>query len=201
MLAGGALLVYYQGVVRGFGHINHSEFPLLYAACLLALSPCADAWAWPRKRSAAAEGPRYAAGVLLVAIALCFSYFFVGANRLVHGWDVFDSAASMSFWMIRGAYGDTGGAPGLGQFILDREIYGQLARAGFVGVTALELLAPLCIFSRRFRPVFCTLMGSFHVVAYLAMNVLFWSHVALFVTFLDLDRLAGGRWRPAQRDG
>lgn len=189
-LVASGLLVYYQGLVRGFGHINHSEFPLLYAAFLLALFPCADAWALNRKHSAAAaDGPRYAAPVLLVMIALCFSYFFVGANRIVHGWDVFGTP-SMSFWMILGAYSDTGAEPGLGRFILEHKALGYMAQAGFIGVTALELLAPLCILSRRFRAVFCLLMGSFHVMAYLTMNVLFWSHVALYVAFLDLDRLA-----------
>ena len=37
------LLTFYQGLIRGYGYINHGELPILYAAYVLAVFPSAHA--------------------------------------------------------------------------------------------------------------------------------------------------------------
>src|SRR5688572_19226666 len=65
--AAAALLVVEQGLLRGFGHVNHAELPLLWAAILLPLFPCSDAFAAKPDR---ARGSAYAAGAVTIAAML-----------------------------------------------------------------------------------------------------------------------------------
>ncbi|MCP3979149.1 MAG: hypothetical protein GY716_07430 [bacterium] len=187
-LAGSILLVYYQGLVRGFGHVNHGEMTLIYAAFLLALVPCGDALALRPSRTERRPGA-YSSAFLLIALALCFTYFLVGLNRILHHADVFGDGA-MSFWMQLAAYRDSADSPALGRYMNHSAALRALVQTGFYFVQALELLAPLCLFSRRFRWVFVVGMGSFHLLTALTMNIFFWTNVALGVIFFDLDRLA-----------
>lgn len=183
------LLIMTQGMIRGFGHINHAEIPMLYAAFLLALFPCADAWALRHSRVPRARPEVYAAPFLLIVAALCFSYFFAGVNRVIHGREVFFSQ-SMQSWLISGALREAGSSPGLGRLANDMPVFQLTMNAGFYLVSLLELLAPISLVSRRFRWIFCPLMGLFHLLAWFGMNLLFWAHLALLPTFFNIDALA-----------
>ena len=68
----------------------------------------------------------------------------------------------------------------------------SLAGIGLGAGTLLELAAPLCLFSQRFRPWFASAMGLFHVGIFVMMDVAFWGNLCLLVVFFDLDRVA--RW-------
>lgn len=193
------LLVYHEGLVRGFGHINHAEMPIVYAAFLLALEPAADAFAPGASGRRRLPPERYAASFLLVALALTATYFLVGLNRVIHGREVL-TGDSLLVWLVRGALADAGDAPGLGRFALERPELVTGMRAGLWVVTAFELLAPLAVHSRRFRPPFVAAMAAFHALAWLTMNLFFWAHLALLVVFFDLDRLAA-RLQPRSRRG
>jgi hypothetical protein len=197
------LLVVTQGVIRGFGHINHAEIPMLYAAFLLALFPCADAWALRRRPAIPARSEFYAAPFLLIIAALSFSYYFAGLNRVFHGREVF-FGQSMQTWLISGALRDAGASPGLGRLANNMPLFQVTMDAGFYLVSLLELLAPLCLVSRRFRWIFCPVMGLFHLLAWVGMNLLFWAHLALLPTFFDIDAIVAwlrGRLDRAARSG
>lgn len=68
-------------------------------------------------------------------------------------------------------------------------------QSGFYLVQAAELLAPLCLFSHRFRWAVVGGMVLFHLMTALTMNLVSWGNLSLLVVFFDLDRLAGGRRR------
>ena len=190
-LAASLMLVYYQGLVRGFGHVNHSEMTLIYAAFVLALVPCGDALALRPSRVERREGA-YEAGFLLIALTLCFTYFLVGLNRILHHADVLGDG-TIRFWIQLAAYRDAADSPALGRFMNHSAALRALVEVGFYLAQAAELLAPLCLFSRRFRWAFVAWMGLFHLMTALMMNIFFWGNVALYVVFFDLDRLAKSR--------
>ena len=47
------LVLFYQGLLRSFGHFNHDEMLAVYCLAVLAFTPCGDAFSldsWRRKR-------------------------------------------------------------------------------------------------------------------------------------------------------
>ena len=60
-------------------------------------------------------------------------------------------------------------------------------------VTAVELLAPLCLLSRYYRLLFAAVMIAFYLLSYFAVGVLPWESLALFALLLDLERIFGPR--------
>jgi uncharacterized membrane protein len=71
---------------------------------------------------------------------------------------------------------------------------GAVLNAGFVVVTVLEVLAPLCLFSRRFRLLWLGVMVPFHVATLFLMKIFFWQNLILLVLLL-----AGvERWLPSR---
>jgi hypothetical protein len=53
-----------------------------------------------------------------------------------------------------------------------------------------EVFAPCCLVSRRFRIFFLVMMIPFHLLVLVTMNILFWENLALFALLFDVDRLA-----------
>jgi hypothetical protein len=74
------MLTLYQGLVRGFGFINHGELSMLYAAYVLAAFPSADAFSLRRSRSNAASQTLYKAPMIAVALLLCLAYMWLFAK-------------------------------------------------------------------------------------------------------------------------
>ena len=79
---------------------------------------------------------------------------------------------------------------------------GALA-GGLLLVTVFEVLAPCCLFPRRFRRLFLLVMGPTHVLIALSMNILFWENLAMFLLLLDFNPAVRSlqaridRWRAA----
>lgn len=179
-------LVVYQTLVRGFGHINHAELAILYAAILLALFPCADAWSVTRRRSAPPEpAERYGDALFAMAAMLCTTYLFTGAHRVVTGFPDAFSPDTLRLYTLLNVYEWPHHVVRVSQTMASSTLWGYSLSAGTVVVTILEVLAPLCLLSRRFRVVFAVVMLAFHLFAMLIFNVQFWQNCVLYVVFVD----------------
>ena len=183
-------LVLIQGLVRGFGHVNHGELALLYAAILLPLFPCADAFALRPETPRAENAPRYGIALAVLTAMLAFTYAFTGMNRVADGGFEIFSNGSLLRWVLEDSF-------------LDPRPWSATVRAWAISpalktflafalapITLLEIAAPLALVSPRFRRFFVVAMLGFHAGVYVLMNILFWQNVLLFVLFLE--------WMPAR---
>jgi hypothetical protein len=187
-LASAALLVLEQGLLRSVGYINHTEMVLLYAAIVLALAPLAE------RRSGPAAAPRADVPLVLITAILCLSYTFAGVSRLVLGLPQVFHPDTILMWTLIAAHQSTYYGWELGRHVLALPPALQIAMAiGLAAVTVLELLAPCCLFSRRFRRAFLVVMVPFHIVVLVTMNIFFWENLALFALVLRDSAPAPGR--------
>src|SRR5207237_9731757 len=72
------LFVFYEGLLRSFGHFNHDEMPAVYILFVLAFAPCGDAFSvdgWPRGTRPRASAFVYGYPVLLMRLLLAWSYY------------------------------------------------------------------------------------------------------------------------------
>ena len=153
-LASAVLLVLQQGLLRSVGYINHTEMVLLYAAIVLALAPLAE-----RRRSGAAPVPRSDVPLVIITAILCLSYTLPGISRLMLGLPQVFHPDTILMWTLIAAHQTTDYGWEVGRHVLALPAFLRVGLAvGLVVVTAFELLAPCCLFSRRFRWAFLIVM-------------------------------------------
>ena len=84
------LVVFYQGLLRSFGHFNHDEMLAVYFLVVLAFTPCGDAFSIDsRLGRTKKERPAfaYAYPILLMQLLLAWTYFSSALIKLrVAGW-------------------------------------------------------------------------------------------------------------------
>jgi predicted DCC family thiol-disulfide oxidoreductase YuxK len=180
----------YEGILRGFGgHISHTDLILLYAAYFLALFPFADAMV-KRNQGEPVDTTLNLYGIPLVAIltTICFTYTFVGVYRIVHGGIETFASGSIIFWALRNSYQVVDPAWGFGRSLLEYPIFSKMLNWGFPVITLFEVLAPVCLLSKRFRYVFLAVMIPFHFLSWFFMEVFFWANLLLFILFFDINR-------------
>ena len=165
--------------------MNHAEMPLLYAAMLLPLFPCADSLVLGRTLRTTRADALYAMPVFVITATLCLCYSFVGIHRLVYeAPDVFLSDSILSYTV--GMSLRSGSYPWqFGPLIAQSTVFSGLLKLSYPLTTVIEALAPLCLISTRFRVAFVPLMFSFHLTTLLLMNVWFWEFLPLYIVFLD----------------
>lgn len=180
------LLTFYQGIFRGFaGHIPHVDAVALYALYFLAVFPLADQWV--RKHDSRSHPSWNPSEVSFVAIlfVLCLSYTLVGVYRIVHAGPEVFTGGSIHFWMMRNSYQHSEGYRQIVNFVFDTPFLRWMLQVGFPVVTAFEVLAPCCLFSRRFRLAFLAVMIPFHFLSQILLRVFFWENLVLYVLLLD----------------
>jgi len=181
-----ACITLHLGIARGFaGNIGHQDLPLLYAAYWLALCRLAE-WIAARARPAGASGGcaqplRPEVPIIGTLAALCLTYTFVGIFRLVYGGLEAFAPESLTFWALRNSFHVLHPTWGLGKLLPEYPALTLLLTAGFPIVTAFEICAPLCLFSRRFRQLFLLVMVLFHFVSWLLLDIFFWENLALLL--------------------
>lgn len=176
----------YEGIVRGFGgHISHHDLVLLYAAYGLALFQLAD-----RVVPAPTRPDATRSGIPLVATIalLCVTYSLTGLFRLLRGGTELFTSGSLTFWALRNSYQYINPIWGLGRYLPELPLVNTLLSLGYPIVTVFEVLAPVCLWSRRFRGVFLAVMIPFHLFSWLFMEIFFWESLLLYVLFLDLPQ-------------
>ena len=187
------LVLFYQGLVRSFGHFNHDEMLAVYFLAVLAFVPCGDAFSldhWAKRKQPNKPNIAYGYPVLLMQLLLAWVYFSsalvklrVGGMKylspdnfprlaIIHSLDnLHDTSFRYAFWLLQ-----------------VREYLPIV-----VGLTLLwELLFPLAVFSRRARWWILGFGVVFHFATLFLMNIFFPYQLAMYLIFVDWDRL--GAW-------
>lgn len=190
------LVTIYQGVIRGFGYINHGELPMLYAAYVLAAFPSAHALSLRPGHVDRVHQVMYRAPMMAVGLLLAFTYTFVGARRLAEGGlEIFGNGTIIHMIALRSFEPGPSGT-GYGYLVLEYPWLALMLQVGFPIVTIFELLSPLGLFYRGFRWAWILIITAFHVATGLFMQIWFTANFLLILVFLtDVDRLLAN-WLP-----
>jgi len=182
------LVIFYQGLLRSFGHFNHDEMIVVYFMVVLAFTPCGDAFSIDsRIRKTTKERPlfAYAYPILLMQSLLAWAYFSsaliklrvagmrylspdnLPALAIFHSLDnLHDTSFRIAFWL-----------PHVKQYL-------PIA-VGFVLIW--ELLFPLAIFWQRIRWWLLGLGVVFHLSTLFVMNIFFPHQLAMYLIFIDWE--------------
>lgn len=183
------LVLFYQGLLRSFGHFNHDEMIGIYFLLILAFTPCGDAFSidsWPKlKRNN--RGFRYGYPVLLMMLLMAWVYFSSALVKLrVAGWNYFspDNLPALAIYHSLDNLHDT-------QFKIAFWLPQVRRYLPFVvGLVLLwELLFPLAVFWKRSRKWILGFGIVFHLATLPLMNIFFPHQLALYLVFVDWPKL------------
>jgi len=182
------LVLFYQGLLRSFGHFNHDEMLAVYYLAVLAFTPCGDAFSLDsRIAKARRERPAfaYAYPILLMQLLMAWSYF---------------SSALIKLRVAGLKYLSPDNLPALAIFhSLDNlhDTHFQLAfwlpqvKTWLPFAVALvliwELAFPLAVFWRRVRWWILVFGILFHISTLLLMNIFFPHQLAMYLIFVNWD--------------
>ena len=181
------LVVFYQGLLRSFGHFNHDEMIAVYFLAVLAFTPCGDGFSIDRLLS---KKPRvrpqfvYSYPVLLMWLLMSWTYFSsaliklriaglhylspdnLPALAIFHSLDnLHDTEFKFAFWL-----------PQVRNYL-----------PAVVAIVLLwEFLFPLVIL-RRWRPWILTFGVVFHLSTLFLMNIFFPFQLAMYLVFVNWD--------------
>lgn len=183
------LVLFYQGLLRSFGHFNHDEMLGVYYMIILAFSPCGDGFSidsLPGQREKKAEFA-YGFPILLMWLLMAWVYFSSALIKLrvaglsyfspdnlptlaiMHSLDnLHDTQFRFAFWL-----------PAIRQYLP--------FAVGFVLLW--ELLFPLAVLWKRARWYFLGFGVVFHLSTLFLMNIFFPYQLALYLVFVDWPRL------------
>ena len=184
------LVLFYQGLLRSFGHFNHDEMLGVYYLAVLAFTPCADAFSLDQ-RLAKSKRDRpafaYAYPILLMQLLMAWTYFSSALIKLrVAGLKYFseDNLPTLAIFHSLDNLHDTHFR--LAFWLPQVKSYLPLV----VGLVLLwELLFPLAVFFRRLRWWILGLGVVFHLATLFFMNIFFPHQLAMYLVFVDWDRL------------
>ena len=186
------LFLFYQGLVRSFGHFNHDEMPVVYMLIALAFTPCGDAWSIDsllhRTRTRVGDVV-YGFPILLLRGLLAWSYFSSAVIKMrVTGLEYFnsDNLPTVAILHSLDNLHDT----------QHRLAFWLPSAVEFTAVITFlivlwELAFPLAIFSKLARRIILPLGIIFHVSTILFMNISFPYHLAGYLVFIDWPQLIG----------
>jgi hypothetical protein len=192
--ASAALVLFYEGLLRSFGHFNHDEMAAIYALVVLAFVPCGDGFALRRTRSVEPRAWTYGYPVLLIQAVVAWMYFSGALIKLrVSGLEYLSPQTLPTLAMIH-SLDNLHDTQFRLAFILEQ--YGAFTPP-FVGLVLLwELLFPVAIVWPRARRWILGFGVVFHVSTVFLMNLFFPYHLAMYLVFVDWDQVAA-RWRRA----
>ncbi len=181
------LVLFYQGLLRSFGHFNHDEMIAIYFMVVLAFTPCGDAFSLDSRIKTKPQRPAfaYAYPILLMQLLLAWAYFSSALIKLrVAGWKylspdnlpalaIFHSLDNLHDTAFRGAF-----------WLPQVREYLPFAVA-FILVW--ELLFPLAICFRRLRWLALGIGIIFHIATIPLMNIAFPHQLLTYVVFIDWD--------------
>ena len=210
------LVLFYQGLLRSFGHFNHDEMLAVYCLAVLAFTPCGDAFSvdtlcreyFSRKGAKAQRKPSWIRGSALRLCAFAgespaFAYAYpILLMQLLVAWTYFSSA----FIKLRVAglkYLSPDNRPVLAIFHSLDNLHDTHFRLAFllpqvksylpfavVFILLWELAFPLAVFWRRVRWWILGIGIVFHLATLFLMNIFFPHHLAMYLLFVDWDHLS-----------
>ena len=185
------LVLFYQGLLRSFGHFNHDEMLPVYYLGVLAFTPCGDEFSLDgllRKNRSERPALAYAYPILLMQLLMSWTYFssaliklrvaglqYLSADNLpvlaiFHSLDnLHDTSFKWAFWLP--------------------QIRSWLPFA--VGLVLVwELIFPLAVFWKRLRWWILGFGVVFHLATLFVMNIFFPHHLAMYLVFVNWDWVA-----------
>jgi hypothetical protein len=183
------LVLFYQGLLRSFGHFNHDEMLGLYCLAVLAFTPCGDEFSldqWWNKKQVTRPAFAYAYPILLMQLLMAWVYFSSCLIKLRVGWLNYlspDNLPSLAIYHSLDNLHDT--AFRLAFWLPQIKAYLPV----LVGLVLLwEFLFPLAVFFPRLR--WWILGGGvvFHLATLFFMNIFFPHQLALYLLFVNWDR-------------
>ena len=182
------LVVFYQGLLRSFGHFNHDEMIAVYFLVVLAFVPCGDEFSidsWIRKGIKQRPAFAYAYPILLMQLLLAWVYFSsaliklrvaglkylsqdnLPALAIFHSLDnLHDTSFRVAFWL-----------PQVKQYLPFAVAF----------VLIWELLFPLAIFWQRIRWWILGIGVVFHITTMFVMNIFFPHQLAMYLIFVNWE--------------
>jgi len=183
------LVLFYQGLLRSFGHFNHDEMIAIYFMVVLTFAPCGDAFSIDNRLGRTKQQRpafAYAYPILLMQLLLAWVYFSSALIKIrVAGWKylspdnlpalaIFHSLDNLHDTAFRGAFW----LPHVREYL-----------PYFVGLILIwELLFPLAVLFRRLRWVILGIGFVFHVSTLFLMNIFFPHQLLMYVVFINWDR-------------
>lgn len=184
------LVLFYQGLLRSFGHFNHDEMLGVYCLTVLAFTPCGDSFSldhWLRRTGKERPLWAYAYPILLMQLLMAWVYFSsaliklrvagmkylsvdnLPALAIFHSLDnLHDTHFKLAFWL-----------PQIREYLP--------YAVGFVLIW--ELLFPVAVFWRRARWWILGIGVVFHLSTLFVMNIFFPHQLVLYLMFVDWDTL------------
>jgi hypothetical protein len=183
------LVVFYQGLLRSFGHFNHDEMLAVYYLAVLAFTPCGDSFSLDNLiRKPRRERPwfAYAYPILLMQLLMAWTYVSSALIKLrVAGWKYLspDNLPALAIFHSLDNLHDT-------HFRLAFWLPQVRAVLPFaVGLVLVwELLFPLAIFWPRARWWILSFGVVFHLSTLFLMNIFFPHQLAMYLIFVNWDR-------------
>jgi hypothetical protein len=183
------LVLFYQGLLRSFGHFNHDEMIAIYFMAVLAFTPCGEAFSIDsRLGRTKPQRPAlaYTYPILLMQLLLAWAYFSSALIKLrVAGWKylspdnlpalaIFHSLDNLHDTAFRGAFW----LPTVREYL----------PYAVALILVWELLFPLAVFFRRFRWVILGVGFVFHISTLFLMNIFFPHQLLMYAVFINWDR-------------
>jgi len=183
------LVLFYQGLLRSFGHFNHDEMLAVYCLAVLAFTPCGDAFSLDgRLAKTRKDRPwfAYAYPILLLQVLMAWTYFSSALIKIrVAGlrYLSMDNLPALAIFHSLDNLHDT-------QFRLAFLLPQVRAYLPFAVALVLiwELVFPVAIFWRRGRWWILGIGIVFHVSTLFLMNIFFPHQLAMYLIFVDWDR-------------
>jgi len=187
------LVIFYEGLVRSFGHYNHDEMLAVYYLVVLAFVPCGDDFSldhWLGRKRAGQSSFIYGYPILLMQSLMAWVYFssalvkmrvaglkYLSADNLpvlaiFHSLDnLHDTGFRLAFWLPQV----------------------RVVLPFVVGLVLVwELLFPVAIVWRRARWWILGFGVLFHIATLFLMNIFFPYQLAMYLVFVDWDKV--GKW-------
>lgn len=177
-----------------YGETYHTEILISLFLLFLALSPSGRRLSLDALRLRIAEGQTDQAvwPLRLTQVLLAWTYFSNSVFKLAYGGLEWMNGYTLQQYLLsRYLQWDRPLALWLAQRY-------WLSVALSIATVAFELSFPLALFVRRARPFLLASGVIFHLVIYLAMNVVFLQHIVLYAVFVDFEGLAS-RMRVTRR--
>lgn len=184
------LVLFYEGLLRSFGHFNHDEMLGVYCLVVLAFSPCGDSFsvdALARRKASKGE-LAYGYPILLMQLLVAWTYF---------------SSALIKFRVAGLSYFSKDNLPALAILHSLDNLHDTQFRFAFslpairdylpfvVAMVVLwELLFPLAVFWKRVRWWFFGIGVVFHVSTMFLMNIFFPFQLGMYAVFVDWSKVA-----------
>jgi hypothetical protein len=184
------LVVFYQGLLRSFGHFNHDEMLAIYYLAVLAFTPCGDEFSLDNsiaKRSRQRPLWAYAYPILFMQLLMAWAYFSSALVKLrVAGFKYLstDNLPALAIFHSLDNLHDTHFK--LAFWLPQIKSYLPLAVAI---ILIWELSFPLAIFWRRIRWLILGIGIVFHVSTLFLMNIFFPHQLAMYLIFVDWDHV------------